>query len=105
LAQAKADGKPVMLDFYADWCTACLEMEHETFTDPLVKDKLQGVVLLQADVTLNSADDRALLQRFSLFGPPGILFFDAQGQALPAARVVGFQKPQDFLRSLTAAGR
>jgi len=60
---------------------------------------------LQADVTLNSADDRALLQRFSLFGPPGIIFFDAQGLALPGARVVGFQNPQDFLRSLTAAGR
>ncbi|MFZ4551933.1 MAG: protein-disulfide reductase DsbD, partial [Aquabacterium sp.] len=70
LAQAKAAGQTVMLDFYADWCTSCLEMEHDTFTDPLVQDRLRPVVLLQADVTLNSADDRALLQRFQLFGPP-----------------------------------
>ncbi|HEX5357224.1 MAG TPA: thioredoxin family protein, partial [Aquabacterium sp.] len=104
LAQAKTQGKPVMLDFYADWCTSCLEMEHETFSDPQVQARLRGAVLLQADVTVNTADDRALLQRFKLFGPPGIIFFDAQGQERTAAQVVGFQKPQDFLRSLQQAG-
>ncbi len=104
LAQAKAQGKPVMLDFYADWCTSCLEMEHETFTDPQVQARLKGAVLLQADVTVKTPDDRALLQRFKLFGPPGLIFFDAQGLELTAAQVVGFQKPQDFVRSLEKAG-
>lgn len=104
LAQAKAAGQTVMLDFYADWCTSCLEMEHDTFTDPLVQDRLRPVVLLQADVTLNSADDRALLQRFQLFGPPGIVFFDANGQEVAGTRVIGFQSPADFLASLQHAG-
>ena len=104
LARAQADGKPVMLDFYADWCTSCIEMERETFSDPLVQDRLRGVVLLQADVTLNSAEDRALLQRFQLFGPPGLILFDPQGRELSEARVIGFQAPQAFLRSLQNAG-
>ena len=104
LAQAKADGRAVMLDFYADWCTACLEMEHSTFTDAIVQSRLKGVVLLQADVTLNSADDRALLERFRLFGPPGILFYDAQGAERTEARVIGFQKASDFVQSLQKAG-
>lgn len=104
LAQAKAAGQTVMLDFYADWCTSCLEMEHDTFTDPLVQDRLRSVVLLQADVTLNSTDDRALLQRFQLFGPPGIVFFDANGQEVVGTRVIGFQSPADFLASLQRAG-
>ncbi len=103
LARAQADGQPVMLDFYADWCTSCIEMERETFADPLVQDRLRGVVLLQADVTLNSAEDRALLQRFQLFGPPGLIFFDPQGRELSEARVIGFQAPQAFLRSLQNA--
>lgn len=106
LAQAKAQGKPVMLDFYADWCTACLEMEHDTFADPQVRVRLQAqaAVLLQADVTVNSADDRALLQRFGLFGPPGIIFYDASGQLKQDASVIGYQKPAAFLQSLQAAG-
>ncbi len=104
LAQAKADGRPVMLDFYADWCTACLEMEHGTFTDAIVQSRLKGVVLLQADVTLNAADDRALLERFRLFGPPGIIFYDAQGTERADARVIGFQKADDFVQSLHKAG-
>lgn len=105
LARAQADGKTVMLDFYADWCTSCLEMEHNTFSDPLVQDRLRGRLLLQADVTLNGPDDRALLQRFGLFGPPGLIFFDAQGREQTDARVIGFQAPQAFLRSLANAGR
>ncbi len=104
LAKAKADGRPVMLDFYADWCTACLEMEHDTFTDAIVQSRLKGAVLLQADVTLNAADDRALLERFRLFGPPGIVFYDAQGTERTDARVIGFQKADDFAQSLQKAG-
>ncbi|MCH8178790.1 MAG: protein-disulfide reductase DsbD [Proteobacteria bacterium] len=104
LAQARADGRAAMLDFYADWCTSCLEMEHNTFTDALVQSRLKGVVLLQADVTLNSPEDRALLERFRLFGPPGIIFFDPQGGERPDARVIGYQAPQDFIRNLQRAG-
>jgi thiol:disulfide interchange protein DsbD len=104
IAAARAQGKPVMLDFYADWCVACIEMERDTFTHPEVKQRLAGAVLLQADVTANNADDRALLQRFALFGPPGILFFDPQGRPIEQAKVVGFQKPDRFLQALRAAG-
>lgn len=104
LAQAQRDGRPVMLDFYADWCTACLEMERDTFTDAIVQSRLKGVVLLQADVTLNAADDRALLERFRLFGPPGIVFYDAQGAERANTRVIGFQRADDFVQSLQKAG-
>ena len=104
VAQARTDGRAVMLDFYADWCVSCIEMEQGTFTDALVQSRLKGVVLLQADVTLNSADDRALMQRFGLFGPPGILFFNPQGEEQVAARVIGFQNAQAFLVSLRKAG-
>nr|WP_047198249.1 protein-disulfide reductase DsbD [Caldimonas brevitalea] len=96
--------RPVMLDFYADWCVSCKEMERYTFADPRVRDKLASALLLKADVTRNSAEDRALLKRFGLFGPPGTLFFDAQGQEVRAARVIGFQSADRFLQSLTAAG-
>lgn len=104
LARAKAQGQPVMLDFYADWCTSCIEMEHDTFSDPLVQERLRGALLLQADVTLNGDNDRTMLQRFELFGPPGLIFFDPQGRELSDARVIGFQAPQAFLRSLQNAG-
>ncbi|WP_290871562.1 protein-disulfide reductase DsbD [Aquabacterium sp.] len=104
VARAAAQGKPVMLDFYADWCAACLEMEHDTFTDPAVRQRLAGAVLLQADVTANNEADRALLARFQLFGPPGLIFYSPQGQEKASARVIGFQKPADFLRSLQNAG-
>ena len=102
-ALAAADGKPVLLDFYADWCVSCKEMEKLTFTDPEVHATMNRMVLLQVDVTANDADDKALLKRFGLFGPPGILFFDAQSQELPAARVIGFQNPRRFLESLRRA--
>jgi thioredoxin:protein disulfide reductase len=97
-------GKPVMLDFYADWCVACKEFEKFTFHDPRVSAKLANVLLLQVDVTANSADDKALMKRFSLFGPPGIIFFDPKGQELSAARVIGYQPADTFLKSLAAAG-
>lgn len=100
-AIAAARGRPVMLDFYADWCVACLEMEKLTFTDPAVRARMQDIVLLQADVTANTADDKALLKQFSLFGPPGIIFFSSEGQVLHTPRVIGFQSPEKFLQSLT----
>jgi thiol:disulfide interchange protein DsbD len=99
-AIAAARGRPVMLDFYADWCVACVEMEKLTFTDPAVSAKMQEILLLQVDVTANSADDKALLKRFSLFGPPGIIFFDSDGKELKKPRVIGFQSPSVFLQSL-----
>jgi thiol:disulfide interchange protein DsbD len=97
-------GRPVMLDFYADWCVSCKEMEAQTFVDPAVRAKLGKAVLLRADVTANSADDKALLKRFGLFGPPGIILFDAQGHEIESARVIGFQDAARFSTSLAAAG-
>jgi len=88
-------GRPVMLDVYADWCVSCKEMERFTFSDPSVAAKMQQMIRLQADVTANSTDDRALLRRFRLFGPPGILFFAPDGQEL-TERVVGFQNAKRF---------
>ena len=98
-----AAGKPVMLDFYADWCVSCKEMEAFTFTDTRVQAKLEGMLLLQADVTANSDEDKALLKRFSLFGPPGIIFFDRQGREIPGLRVIGYQSADVFLASLNRA--
>ena len=99
-----AAGRPVMLDFSADWCVSCKEMERFTFADPAVRQRLSGALLLKADVTANTADDRALLQRFSLFGPPGTLFFDAAGKELQPLRVVGYMAPADFNAVLQRAG-
>ena len=76
---AQAAGQPVMLDFYADWCVSCKEMERYTFTDAGVQAELARAVLLQADVTANDAEDQALLQHFGILGPPTIVFFDAAG--------------------------
>ncbi len=98
----RANGKVVMLDFYADWCVSCKELERFTFGDARVQAKLRDVVLLQADVTANSEDDKALLKKFGLFGPPGIVFFDKSGKELSQARVVGYQPPETFLASLDA---
>ena len=98
-----APGKPVMLDFYADWCVSCKEMEAFTFSDPRVRAQLDGLLLLQADVTAHNQADRALLKRFSLFGPPGIIFFDAQGREIKGLRVVGYQNAERFLKTLELA--
>ncbi|MDP2266171.1 MAG: thioredoxin family protein, partial [Thiobacillus sp.] len=102
LAAAKAEGKPVMLDFYADWCVSCKEMERFTFSDPKVQARLQDVVLLKADVTANSDADKALLKRFNLFGPPGLIFWNAAG-VQSGYKVIGFEKAEKFLVSVDAA--
>ena len=99
----QAAGKPIMLDFYADWCVSCKEMEAFTFTDARVKAKMEQMQLLQADVTANVSEDKALLKRFNLFGPPGIIFFDRQGTEIPGLRVIGFQSADVFLASLNRA--
>jgi thiol:disulfide interchange protein DsbD len=99
-ALAHTGGKTAMLDFYADWCVSCKEMEKLTFVDPAVQAKLANTVLLQVDVTANDEDDKAMLKRFKLFGPPGIILFDAQGREISDSRVVGFQNAETFLKSL-----
>lgn len=103
LAQARQQGQTVMLDFYADWCVSCKEYETFTFSDSSVQKRLGGVKLLQVDVTANSADDKALLKRFGLFGPPGIVFFDGKDNAQVVHKVIGYQAPADFLASLGTA--
>jgi thioredoxin:protein disulfide reductase len=103
-AALRTAGRPVMLDFYADWCVSCKEMERFTFVEPAVRRKLAGALLLKADVTANNADDVALLKRFRLFGPPGTIFFDAQGREIAAARIAGFQNGERFLQTLATAG-
>jgi thiol:disulfide interchange protein DsbD len=99
----QSPGRPVMLDFYADWCVSCKEMERYTFSDPTVARMMSNVLLLKADVTANNADDRELLKRFHLFGPPGTIFFDAQGRQIDGLRVIGFQNAERFARTLQAA--
>ncbi|MBM4195498.1 MAG: protein-disulfide reductase DsbD [Gammaproteobacteria bacterium] len=96
LAEAKAANRSVMLDFYADWCTSCIEMERYTFPEPAVRDSLADVVLLQADVTANDDDDKDLLQRFGIFGPPTIVFFGPDGVERRNFRVVGFKAAEEF---------
>ena len=104
-ARLKTANKVAMLDFYADWCVSCKEMERFTFSDPQVQARLGQMVLLRADVTANTADDKALLKRFRLFGPPGIIFFDARGREIEGLRVIGYQSPEKFIKSLDLALR
>ena len=96
VALAHADGRPVMLDFYADWCVSCKEMEKYTFNDPRVEAALDRTVLLRADVTRNDGDDQALLKAFGIYGPPTIAFYGPNGQERRAYRVVGYMKAADF---------
>ncbi len=98
----QSHGRHVMIDFYADWCVSCKEMERFTFSDPKIQARLQDVALVKIDVTAGSEDDAALLKRFNLFGPPGLLFFDRQGQEVPRIRVIGYLNKDDFLTVLNA---
>ncbi len=99
---AESKGKKVMLDFYADWCTSCKELEHITFADPAVKAKMAEFVLVQADVTDNTAEEKALTKKFGLFGPPGIIFYDESGKQIKGANVIGYQSPEPFLKHLNS---
>jgi thiol:disulfide interchange protein DsbD len=104
-ALAQAKGKPVMLDFYADWCVSCKEMEAYTFPDPAVQAALKGFVLLQTDVTANTADDKALLKQFGLVGPPAMLFFDASGEERKNLRLVGYVPAAPFAAHVEKVGK
>jgi len=103
-ALQNAQGKPVMLDFYADWCVACKEMEQFTFSDARIQSALKDTLLLQVDVTNNTDDDKALMQRFNLFGPPGILFFSAKATEETHLKVVGYKNADAFLQILDQRG-
>jgi len=98
--RAAAADQPLMLDFYADWCVSCKEMEHFTFTDPDVQKALEGAVLVQADVTANDATDQELLKHFGIFGPPTIIFFDRNGREIESQRVIGYQDVDAFMTTL-----
>jgi thiol:disulfide interchange protein DsbD len=100
LIKAKQDHKLVLLDFYADWCISCKEMEINTFANPEVSETLKQFVLLQADVTANSQENQALLKRYGLFGPPGILIFNLNSQEQADQRVIGYMPPQRFIERL-----
>ena len=105
LSKAKQEQKWVMLDFYADWCISCKEMEVNTFANPEVSKELKQFVLLQADVTANSPDNQALLKRFNLYGPPGILIFNQYSEELKGQRVIGYMPPQRFIERLKQAAQ
>ncbi len=98
---ADTKGQPVMLDFYADWCVACKELEEYTFSDPKVQQSLKNTTLLQVDVTANSEEDKALLKRFALYGPPGIVFFNKNGEEMTTIKTIGFQNADRFMTTLT----
>ena len=99
-AAVRASTRPVMLDFYADWCVACKELETLTFSDDAVRQRMAGLTLLRVDVTANSADDKALMRKYSLFGPPALLFFAPAGAEMADARVIGFQNAEAFRQHL-----
>lgn len=97
LTQAKVENRPVMLDFYADWCTACKELEHNTFKDKAVIEALGNTLLIQADVTANDEQDKALNELFGLFGPPQVLFFRPDGEEIKTVRLAGYEAAEEFL--------
>jgi thiol:disulfide interchange protein DsbD len=103
IAAASKQGKSVMLDFYADWCVSCKEMEAFTFTDGQVQAALSNTVWLQADVTANDAEDKVLLDRFGVFGPPTIIFFGQDGQQRDGYEVVGYMKAEAFANHVQKA--
>ena len=99
-ARLATTDRPVLLDFYADWCVSCKEMERFTFSDAAVAARMSRMLLLKADVTANTDEHKALLKRFGLFGPPGIIFWSGAGAELADLRVVGFQNADTFLPTL-----
>jgi thiol:disulfide interchange protein DsbD len=94
-----------MFDFYADWCVSCKEMEHNTFSNPEIIAALKPFVLLQANVTENNAEDKLLYQRFSVLGPPTIVFFNQKGYEQKAEQVVGYESPDKFIRHIEATNQ
>ena len=100
IASAAAEGKGVMFDFYADWCTACIVMEKDAFVDPGVQRALENVVWLQIDVTDNNAEHQQLMKKYNVFGPPSILFFDTEGEEIRSARVIGEMHSEAFLNQI-----
>jgi thiol:disulfide interchange protein DsbD len=98
--RARQAGVPLMLDFYADWCVSCKEMEHYTFTDPRVQTALSEALLIQADVTANDEIDQALLKHFGIFGPPTIIYFDRAGREIEGQRVIGYMNADEYLKHL-----
>jgi thiol:disulfide interchange protein DsbD len=100
LSQAKQKGQPVLLDFYADWCVTCKEMELLTFSNEKVKAALSTYQLIQVDVTKNTVEHQRILKQYALFGPPAILFFDTNGEEKVSKRVIGFMKAERFLERL-----
>ena len=100
LVLAKQEQKLLLLDFYADWCISCKEMEVNTFTNPEVSKQLKQLVLVQADVTANSPESQALLKKFGLYGPPGILFFSQNSEEQKNQRVIGYMSPERFIERL-----
>ncbi|NOS75060.1 MAG: thioredoxin fold domain-containing protein [Methyloglobulus sp.] len=103
LEMAQRQNKPVMLDFYADWCTSCVELKHSTFTDPSVHEALSDTVILQADVTQHTEADKAFLKQFNLIGPPAILFFSPARKELTSFRIIGYVDAKDFLLTVGKA--
>lgn len=105
ILEAGLEGRPVMLDFYADWCVVCQELEQYTFREPAVHAALADYVLLKADVTANDSADRELLKKYELFGPPAMLFFDSDGRELRSQRLVGFIDADDFVEHIDTMTR
>jgi thiol:disulfide interchange protein DsbD len=103
LDQAVKNSQVVMLDFYADWCASCKEMEAITFIDETVLTAAQNIISVQVDVTDNTDEDQALLKRFSLIGPPAILFFDKNGQELKSQRLVGYADAETLVKHINNA--
>ena len=100
LASAQAAGKPVILDFYADWCTSCVIMDKKIFAHPEIQSQLSSFALLRADITKNNTFDHLMLKRFNVVGPPTILFFDAHGRELTSERITGEVSKNQFLEKI-----